>query len=412
MPTRRGWIAFAAGLGTWVVARLVASRDLHMLAVGLAVLPWLATLLIRWTPTRLEVRRHLSTARASLGSRVDVHLTIENSARTTTSFLLIEDGIPAGLGRPARLVAAGIPPRNSQTLHYSLVCKQRGRYEIGPITIYLTDPFGLSRTRVEALTRSELIVYPDVEDISAAGLVTQGAGSGEAAVRHLYRSAAEFYTMREYVEGDDLRRIHWPSVARTGRLMIRQDESTRRSSATLFLDTRQSALGAYGSPGFERAVSVAASLGRALSIAGFALHVGMVDKSPTLMTDQQMLELMAGTSPSRAQTLAPSMANLRASSPTDSTLAVVMAPPLAHEVALLSRIGATFGRKIAVFVYPVNPSILSVDAAAELEGRMTAARASLSRAGWDVYLVQPEGRLADVWRLKRVGKLLAAGSSS
>jgi uncharacterized protein (DUF58 family) len=412
MPTRRGWIAFAAGLVTWVVARLVASRDLHMLAVGLVVLPWLATLLIRWTPTRLEVRRHLSTARASLGSRVDVHLTIENSARTTTSFLLIEDGVPAGLGRPARLVAAGIPPRNHQTLRYSLVCKQRGRYDIGPVTIYLTDPFGLSRTRVEALARSELVVYPDVEDISAAGLVTQGAGSGEAAVRHLYRSAAEFYTMREYVEGDDLRRIHWPSVARTGRLMIRQDESTRRSSATLFLDTRQSALGAYGSPGFERAVSVAASLGRALSVAGFALHVGMVDKSPALMTDQQMLELLAGTSPSRAQALAPSMSNLRASSPTDSTLAVVTAPPLANEVALLSRIGATFGRKIAVFVYPVNPSVLSADAAAELEGRTTAARASLSRAGWDVYLVQPEGRLADVWRLKRVGKLLAVVSSS
>jgi len=130
------------------------------------------------------------------------------------------------------------------------------------------------------------------------------------------------------------------------------------------------------------------------------------------MTDQQMLELLAGISPSRAQTLAPSMANLRASSPTDSTLAVVTAPPLANEVAMLSRIGSTFGRKIAVFVYPVNPSVLSADAAAELEGRMTAARASLSRAGWDVYLVQPEGRLADVWRLKRVGKLLAAGSSS
>jgi hypothetical protein len=106
------------------------------------------------------------------------------------------------------------------------------------------------------------------------------------------------------------------------------------------------------------------------------------------------------------------MANLRASSPSDSTLAVVSAPPLPIEIALLSRIGATFGRKIAVFVYPVNSSAISVDAAAELEGRATAARASLTRAGWDVYLVQPEGRLADVWRLKRVGKLLAAGSSS
>jgi len=412
MPTRRGWTAFAAGLVTWIVARIVASRDLHMLAAALVVLPWLATLLVRWTPTRLEIRRHLSTARASLGARVDVHLSIENAAHTTTAFLLLEDAVPAGLGRPARLVAGGIPPRNHQTLPYSLLCKQRGRYQIGPVTIYLTDPFGLARMRVEAPARSELIVYPDVEDISASGLVTQGAGAGDAAVRHLYRSAADFYTMREYVEGDDLRRIHWPSVARTGRLMIRQDESTRRSAATLFLDTRQSALGAYGAPGFERAVSVAASLGRALSVAGFALRVGMVDKAPTPMTEEQLLELLAAVGPSRTQSLAPSMANLRASSPSDSTLAVVTAPPLSAEVGLLSRIGVAFGRRIAVFVYPVNPSVLTVDAAAELEGRATAARASLGRAGWDIYLVHPEGRLADVWRLKRVGKLLAVGSSS
>jgi uncharacterized protein (DUF58 family) len=412
MPTRRGWTVFAAGLLTWVVARLVASRDLHMLAAALAVLPWLATLLIRWTPTRLEVRRHLSIARASLGARVDVHLTIENTGRITTSFLLLEDAIPAGLGRPMRLVAAGIPPRNHQTLHYSLVCRQRGRYHIGPVTIYLSDPFGLARMRVEAPARSELIVYLDVETISVSGLVTQGAGAGEAAVRHLYRSAAEFYTMREYVEGDDLRRIHWPSVARTGRLMIRQDESTRRSSATLFLDTRHSALGAYGAPGFERAVSVAASLGRALTVAGFALRVAMVDAAPTRMSEENLLELLAGVSPSRAESLMASMSTLRASSPSDSTLALVSAPPLPIEVSLFSRIGAAFGRKIAVFVYPVNPSTLSVDAAAELEGRATAARASLTRAGWDVYLVQPEGRLADVWRLKRVGKLQAVGSSS
>src|SRR5262249_48032620 len=114
-----------------------------------------------------------------------------------------------------------------------------------------------------------------------------------------------------------------------------------------------------------------------------------------LMTDQQMLELMAGTSPSRAQTLAPSMANLRASSPTDSTLAVVTAPPLAKEVALLSRIGATFGRKIAVFVYPVNPSVLSVDAAARGRSRgVTAAARGPGGAGGGAGGATREGK----WR--------------
>ena len=62
--------------------------------------------------------------------------------------------------------------------------------------------------------------------------------SGLALAKHLFRTGDEFYTMRAYVEGDDLRRIHWPSVARSGELMIRQDESTRRSTAVLFVDTQ------------------------------------------------------------------------------------------------------------------------------------------------------------------------------
>jgi uncharacterized protein (DUF58 family) len=411
MPTRRGWTAFSAGLLMWIVARLIGSPELHMLAAGLAALPWLATLLVRWTPVGLDVRRHLSAARATLGSRVDVHLTLENRARTPTSFLLLEDAVPAGLGTPARMVATGIPPRCDQTMRYSLLCRLRGRYAIGPLTIYVTDPFGLARVRVDAPSQSELVVYPEIEDISTAGLVTQGSGAGEAAVRHLYRSAAEFYTMRQYIEGDDLRRIHWPSVARTGQLMIRQDESTRRSSATVFLDTRMSALGAYGSPGFERAVSVAATLGRALSRAGFALRFGMVDTAPVPTSDEKLLELLAGISPSRTQGLGASLSNLRATSLADSTLALVSAPPLPSEIALFSRVGSAFGRKIAVFVYPSPLGSLPVDAAAELEGRAGAARASLQRAGWEVYLLQPEGRLADVWRLKRTRKLQAVVSS-
>jgi len=412
MPTRRGWMTFAAGLVMWLIARLIGSTDLHMLAAGVTALPWLATALVRFSPSSLEVHRHLSAFRVNPGTRIDVALTVENLGRLTTSFLLLEDAVPSGLGVTARLVVAGIPPRCQQTARYKLTCRQRGRYMIGPLTIHLTDPFGLARVRTEAPARSEVIVYPEIEQISAAGLVTQGAGTGEAAVRHLHRSAAEFYTMREYVEGDDLRRIHWPSVARTGTLMIRQDESTRRSAATLFLDTRQSSLGAFGSPGFERGVSIAASLGRALSRTGFTLRFAMIEHPPLPVAEENLLDLLAGIVPSRARTLAPSLGNLRAASLSESTLALISGPPLGVETALLSRIGTTFARKIAVFVYPINLSTATLDVATELEGRATAARASLQRAGWDVYIVHPEGRLTDVWRLKRSGKLRTVAPSS
>ena len=98
--------------------------------------------------------------------------------------------------------------------------------------------------------------------------------------------------MRQYQEGDDLRRIHWPSVAHTGELMIRQDESSRRSSGLVFLDSRESALGQIHGPAFERAVSVAASLGVLLARGGFSLRLSTAESSPA---DQPARAISAST---------------------------------------------------------------------------------------------------------------------
>ena len=90
--------------------------------------------------------------------------------------------------------------------------------------------------------------------------------------------------MRQYQEGDDLRRIHWPSVARTGELMIRQDESSRRANALVFLDSREGMLGQAHGQAFERAVSVAATLGVLLSRGGFSLRLATADTPPAALS--------------------------------------------------------------------------------------------------------------------------------
>ncbi|HMC37759.1 MAG TPA: hypothetical protein VKK30_07800, partial [Actinomycetota bacterium] len=116
MPTRRGWAAFAAGIALWIGARFVGSPDLHMVATGLAILPILAALFVHWSHIRVNAHRHLSSVRAFPGTKVVVSLTIENESRLTAPFLLLEDAIPPSLGRPARLVVTGIPPRNNETV--------------------------------------------------------------------------------------------------------------------------------------------------------------------------------------------------------------------------------------------------------------------------------------------------------
>jgi uncharacterized protein (DUF58 family) len=218
--------------------------------------------------------------------------------------------------------------------------------------------------------------------------------------------------MREYVTGDDLRRIHWPSVARTGQLMIRQDEATRRSSATVFVDNRVEMLGGHGAQSFERAISVAGSLGRALVKAGFTLRLATADSSPTIVTEETLLDALAGLGPSHVHGAAEVLRGLRDGSLADTTLALVSAPPAGPDVATISRVGLSFGRKLAVFVYPVAPRTLTPDASDALRSRASAAQVSLQRAGWEVHVMPPDGRLAETWKQHTTRKLEGAGSFS
>jgi uncharacterized protein (DUF58 family) len=219
--------------------------------------------------------------------------------------------------------------------------------------------------------------------------------------------------MREYVTGDDLRRIHWPSVARTGHLMIRQDESTRRSMATIFLDNRTTAMGADASPGFEKGVSVAASIGRLLIQAGFAVNLATLDSEATPVSETVLLETLASVSTIRTGAIGESLTRLRSAARSDTSLALVTAPPQGPELSAMSRIGTGFGRKLVVFVYPVSPSELPHEARREMESRASVARGTLLHAGWEVFVISPDGRLADVWRSsRRSRKLQVAGSLS
>ena len=192
-----------------------------------------------------------------------------------TSFLLVEDRQPPTLGRSARLVVSGLPPRGSQRVSYTVLPQTRGRYRLGPLSVDITDPFALTRQRLEFDERDELLGDPgDRGPPRADPTAPIGQSFGASRARQLFRTGEEYYTMRGYQEGDDLRRIHWPSVARTGALMIRQDESSKRASGLVFIDTRAQALGQSHSQAFERAVSVGATLGVMLARRGFALRLG------------------------------------------------------------------------------------------------------------------------------------------
>ncbi len=401
MPSGRGVVVFAAGAAMWFTARLIGSSGLTVIGFGIAALPFLAAVYAKRGRYRLAARRHMSDVRVAPGTKVTVELEIDNRSSATTSFLLFEDRLPATLGRAARLVLTGIPAHNSQTVRYTLVPQARGRYPIGPLSVDVSDPFALTRIRIEFDERDELLVTPVIEDLIGTASSAFGPNVGLSRARNLFRTGEEFYTMRQYQQGDDLRRLHWPSVARTGELMIRQDESSRRSGALLFLDTRMGGLGQTFSTAFEKAVSAAASVGILMSKGGFSLRLATADSPPVPLTEEGFLDSLTAVQHSSVRSLGPALTRLRSAAGADSTFICVSAPPVASELSSLIRTGAGFGPKLAILIYPADPDSLPPQRQAQLEGRASAARLSLSRSGWDVIVCPPSARLKDLWNSSR-----------
>ncbi|HLF41729.1 MAG TPA: DUF58 domain-containing protein, partial [Acidimicrobiia bacterium] len=108
----------------------------------------------------------------------------------------------------------------------------------------------------------QVTVYPKVDVVSALPL-TAGRDLVGGAVTDFSRarSGSEFHSLREYQVGDDLRRVHWRSTARTGQLMIREHDVPWQTRATLLLDDRGAG---YTTASFERAVEGIASVATAL----------------------------------------------------------------------------------------------------------------------------------------------------
>jgi uncharacterized protein (DUF58 family) len=393
----------AGALGLWFASRIMGGPDLHVVAMGLLVLPGLAAVWLLRRHGEARVRRRLSATRVFPGTTVRVALDLHD--RSPGGIKLLEDRLPASFGRNTRAVVVGSGV--NRQMSYELLCRARGRYQIGPLRISRTDPFDLIRRGTDVPGTTELVVYPEVEDLRAVRTAAVGTGSGESVSRRLFRTGDEFYTIRGYQLGDDLRRIHWASTARMRRLMIRHDEAARRSSAVILIDSRSASVGGSKSV-FERAVSAAASVGVHLARSGFTLQLATPDGVPRVVSRADLLEALALATPSRTGSLIPALREVADRARNGADVILVTHLPLPPEVNAMSRIHG--GTRIAILLPPEDPAALAPGRQAELQAWMQSVRVSLETAGWDVIFLAPTGHLRDVWQLR--GTSIRAGVRS
>ncbi|MFF5082750.1 DUF58 domain-containing protein [Actinoplanes sp. NPDC000266] len=272
--TTRGRSFLAAAAAAGISAIILGERDLLRVAVLLAALPLLAAAYVGRSRYKLACTRSLDPGRTPVGSSARVILRLQNMSRLPTGTLLLEDRLPYALGSRPRVVLERLGAHQASSVAYTVRADVRGRYPIGPLVIRLTDPFGLCELTRSFPSVDKLVVIPQVVTLPTVRLAGEYAGTGDSRARSVAVHGEDDAATREYRRGDDLRRVHWRSTARTGELMVRREEQPWESRATVVLDTRVFAHRGEGpTASFEWAVSAAASIAMHLRQQGYKLRL-------------------------------------------------------------------------------------------------------------------------------------------
>ncbi|HEX2772294.1 MAG TPA: DUF58 domain-containing protein, partial [Micromonosporaceae bacterium] len=239
--TTRGRSFLAAAGAAALSAMILGERDLLRVAVLLAVLPLFAAAYVGRNRYKLSCTRSLDPRRVPVGTSSRVVLRLQNLSRLPTGTLMLEDRLPYALGSRPRVVLERLGAHQASSVAYTVRADVRGRYEIGPLVVRLTDPFGLCELTRAFPSVDRLTVVPQVVPLPNVRVAGEYAGTGESRARSVAVHGEDDAATREYRRGDDLRRVHWKSTARTGELMVRREEQPWESWATVVLDTRMAA---------------------------------------------------------------------------------------------------------------------------------------------------------------------------
>lgn len=255
--TSFGWMVLVLTLVSWHYGRDRNWEELVAVAILLGTV-WIGAVV--WTVGRVRYRIDvdLATQRVVVGQSAAGSLTVTNEASRYCQPSVVE--MPVG-STVAQFAVPVLPGNGTHSDIFVIPTDRRGVITVGPVSSVRGDGLGLFR-RVQQWTGArELYVHPQTISITAStvGFIRDIEG---AVTHDLSSSDVAFHALREYRPGDDRRSVHWRSTARTGKLMVRQFEETRRAHLLIVFDNDAGAW--VDAHEYELGISVASSIGAAV----------------------------------------------------------------------------------------------------------------------------------------------------
>jgi uncharacterized protein (DUF58 family) len=242
------WLFFA-------VIILIISLVLHQVPLVLITLLFLLTggvsrLWNRFCLHRVEYRRHLSRNQVFFGEEIVYEIEVTNRKPLPLPWLHIEDGLPNNVtllkGRAIataedRVILNNMFPINwyhRVRRRFPIRCPQRGCFVFGPTRIRSGDLFGFFQREKRIQELDYLLVYPRLVPLDRLGIPSKQLFGDIRLRRHLFQDPVLTAGVRDYHFGDSLKRIHWKSTARLGKLQTKVYEPTTTIDLSIFLDVR------------------------------------------------------------------------------------------------------------------------------------------------------------------------------
>ena len=238
MLTARGRCVLGLGLGVYIAAWAFGSKPLYPVATGFLLVAAVAWMWVRLANRPFRVRRGWGDNEHVEGDDVPVVVELDASASVLPAAATLIERVGRlgeqrhGLRRSGRRLS----------VRYVLERLPRGRYAFEDVRVEIADPFGLESVSVSLPAPGALLVYPRLARLEQ--LFSETGAHAHDGRRLLLRrhSGFELHGVREYEQGESLRRVHWRSTARRGQLMVKELEDAPRDEIAVLLDADASAV--------------------------------------------------------------------------------------------------------------------------------------------------------------------------
>jgi len=230
---------FVLGLAC-LIAALATGRDLFFNLTYLIAAIIVVSYLWTWTSVRwVQLTRYLWAKKAEVGKTYEERFVVRNTGLLPKLWLEIRDHSTLP-GHQASYVINSFGGRREQGWTVRTLCRQRGRFTLGPVTLTSGDPFGLFKMQRELPQTSSIVVYPAIVEIPFFATPSGHLPGGDALRRRTHYVTTNVRGVRDYAPGDSFNRIHWPSTARKERLIVKEFELDPLADIWLFLDMDRS----------------------------------------------------------------------------------------------------------------------------------------------------------------------------